>query len=281
MTMDAARGLDRAAVTAVQGEIEAYRVEMKDPRRKADRRLRIGVLIGQIALLLVVLAAWQITGMLMHSSLVVSSPIAVVESIWNYAQTSLLSDLLTTMQEVVVGYIIGAVGGVVLGVLLASNRLVAGILDPFIIGVYGVPKIAFGPLLVVWLGINLAPKVALAALMVFFLVFFSSYEGIQKVDRDEINAIRLMGATPFQLRRYVIFPGARASIFLGLKMGVPEALVGAIVGEFVSSSRGIGYHVLFATAQLDTAGVFAGLVVLTVISLILNWLVKIASRDNA
>jgi NitT/TauT family transport system permease protein len=89
-----------------------------------------------------------------------------------------------------------------------------------------------------------------------------------------------MGASPLQLRRHVIFPGARASIFLGLKLGVPEALIGAIVGEFVSSSHGIGYMIQYATAQLDTAGVFAGLLVLTILSLILNALVNKASKKT-
>jgi len=117
-------------------------------------------------------------------------------------------------------------------------------------------------------------------MMVFFLVFFSSYEGIRSVDQAQINSVRLMGASRYQLRRYVIFPGAKSSIFLGLKIGVPEALVGAIVGEFISSSRGVGFFIQFSTAQLDTAGVFAGLIVLTVLSLLLNGAVKAASRDR-
>jgi NitT/TauT family transport system permease protein len=273
-------GLDRAAVTVVQGEVDAYSVAMVDPQKKRDRKLGWWIFAGRVGILVVLLAAWQIAGIFVDP-LVISSPVAVFQAFIAYAQTSLGPDLLSTMEEVVIGYVIGAVGGILLGVLLASNRWIAGVLDPFIVGIYGVPKIAFGPLLVVWLGINLAPKVALAALMVFFLVFFSSYEGIRNVDKDKINAVRLMGASPFQLRRYVIFPGARGSIFLGLKLGVPEALVGAIVGEFISSSQGVGFHILSATAQLDTAGVFSGLIILTVLSLVLNALVKIGSRNKA
>jgi NitT/TauT family transport system permease protein len=259
---------------------EPYRVEMPNPQAKRERRLRFLIVISRVGLLVVVIALWQLAGHY-FDPLVVSSPSAVWTSLVDYASSSLLRDLGATMEEVLLGYLLGAALGIVLGGLLASSRLVAGVLDPFIIGVYGVPKIAFGPLLVVWLGINLAPKVALSALMVFFLVFFSTYEGIRKVDQGRINAVRMMGASRLQVRRYVILPGARSSIFLGLKLGIPEALVGAIVGEFISSSKGIGYFVQFSTAQLDTAGVFAGLIVLTILSLVLNAAVKAASREKS
>jgi NitT/TauT family transport system permease protein len=261
-------------------QVDSYMVEMPNPQAKRDRRIRWTIIVVRIALLVVVIAAWQIAGHV-FDPLVVSSPTDVFDSLKDYATGSLGTDLVATMEEVVLGYLLGAAIGILLGVLLASNRTIAGVLDPFIIGVYGVPKIAFGPLLVVWLGINLAPKVALAAMMVFFLVFFSTYEGIRNVDQDRINAVLLMGASRFQLRRFVVLPGARSSIFLGLKLGVPEALVGAIVGEFISSSKGIGYFVQFSTAQLDTAGVFAGLIVLTVLSLVLNSAVKAASREKS
>lgn len=277
--MDAERTITDPSVFGVQGEVDAYRVDMANPQAARDRRLRWGIIGCRIGLLVAIIAAWQFIGPF-FDPLVVSSPREVLQALLDYGNGTLVNDLAATMEEVALGYVLGAVAGIVLGVVLASNRLIAGVLDPFIIGIYGVPKIAFGPLLVVWLGINLAPKVALAAMMVFFLVFFSSYEGIRSVDQAQINSVRLMGASRYQLRRYVIFPGAKSSIFLGLKIGVPEALVGAIVGEFISSSRGVGFFIQFSTAQLNTAGVFAGLIVLTVLSLLLNAAVKAASRDR-
>ncbi len=245
-----------------------------------DRRARLLLHAGRIALLLVSLGAWQYFGPRL-GQIVASSPIEVFHALVDLARSGALArDLATTLEEVLLGYLVGAGAGVLCGAVLASSDLLAGLLDPFIMAIYGIPKIALGPLLVVWFGINLAPKVALAALMTFFLVFFATYQGMRNVDADTVNAVRLMGASPVQLRRYVIFPGARASIFLGLKLGVPEALVGAIVGEFISSSHGIGYAIQFATAQLDTAGVFAGLFVLTLLSLTLNALVNRASKKT-
>jgi NitT/TauT family transport system permease protein len=253
---------------------------VRDPAVGRRRRQRLLIYLGRILLVGVVLAAWQYFGPRV-GELVASSPLHVYASLRGLAASGALWQAVgTTVEEVVAGYAIGSAAGVLLGALLASSPYVAALLDPFIIGLYGIPKIAFGPLLVVWLGINLAPKVALAAMMTFFLVFFATYQGIRNVDPAVLNAVRLMGATPLQTRRYVILPGARSSIFLGLKLGVPEALVGAIVGEFISSSHGIGYQILYATAQLDTAGVFAGLIILTTLSLTLNALVNKASGDK-
>lgn len=255
-------------------------VGLQDPAVRRRRRTQWLIYAGRIILLFAVLSAWQYFGPRV-GEIAASSPLHVYDSLRRLATSGALwRDLGTTLEEVIAGYAIGAGAGVLLGALVASSVFVAGLLDPFIIGVYGIPKIALGPLLVVWLGINLAPKIALAAMLTFFLVFFATYQGIRNVDQATINAARLMGASRLQTRRYVIFPGARSSIFLGLKLGVPEALIGAIVGEFISSSRGIGFQIQYATAQLDTAGVFAGLVILTVLSLALNAVVNKASGDK-
>lgn len=265
--------------TTVLAPAEAEGIEHGVPDTEATgrRHFLLMVYFGRTLLVLAVLAGWQYFGPRI-GEMVASSPSEVLQALRALARSGALwQDLAVTMEEVVLGYLIGAGAGVLTGAVLASSDYVAALLDPFIIALYGIPKIALGPLLVVWFGIYLAPKIALAALMTFFLVFFSTYQGMRTVDQATIDAARLMGATTLQLRRYVIFPGARSSIFLGLKLGVPEALVGAIVGEFVSSSSGIGYEIQYATAQLDTASVFAGLVVLTILSLVLNALVNKAS----
>jgi len=267
---------EEAGFVAAEGVVAG----IDEAAERRARRARLLLYGGRLALLAITLAAWQYFGPRI-GQIIASSPSAVFQSLIDMAQTGVLwQNLAVTLEEVILGYVIGASVGVAAGAILASSDLLAGLLDPFIVALYGIPKIALGPLLVVWFGINLAPKVALAALMTFFLVFFSTFQGIRHVDADTVNAVRLMGASPLQLRRYVIFPGARSSIFLGLKLGVPEALIGAIVGEFVSSSHGIGYAIQFATAQLDTAGVFAGLLVLTILSLSLNALVNRASKKT-
>jgi NitT/TauT family transport system permease protein len=268
---------DRVVTYSGDGaEPEPYIVEMPNPAVAKARRLRSVTIGSRILIVLIVIGAWQIVSTF-SSPITVSSPAAVYHGIITYADGNLVRDLLATMQEVVLGYVIGAALGILCGVLFASAPVIAGIVEPFILGVYGVPKIAFAPVLVVWLGIDLTPKVTLAAMMTFFVVFFSSYDGIRNVDRGRLNAVRLMGASRLQLRRFVVFPGAKSNIFLGLKLGVPEALAGAIVGEFISSSKGIGYQIQFETASLNTAGVFAALIVLTALSIALNTIVKASS----
>jgi NitT/TauT family transport system permease protein len=254
---------------------------IRDPAIAVRRRRTAAVFTGRIVLLLALLGLWQYFGSRPGGELSISTPLHVVEAfITSIKDGTLGNDLRATGIEVGLGFVIGAGGGLVLGAAAATSEFFARVLDPYVIAIYGTPKIAFAPILVVWLGINLAPKVALSALLVFFLVFYSTYQGIRSVDPNRINALRLMGAGPMQLRRLVIFPGARGSIFLGLKLGVPQALVGAIVGEFISSTQGIGYSIQYATTRLDTAAVFSGLLVLMAISLTLNGVVNAASRKK-
>jgi NitT/TauT family transport system permease protein len=269
---------DTAAAAGVADDVpEPYLVKMPNPAHAKARRLWWVTLGSRILVVLILIGIWQLLSNYI-SPITISSPSAVYHALIHYAENDLWEDLLATMEEVVFGYAIGVAAGIILGIAFASVPLIANTFEPFIIGLYGVPKIAFGPLLVVWLGIGMTPKVTLAAVMTFFVVFFSSYDGIRNVDKGQLNAVRLMGASRLQMRRYVIFPGARKNIFLGMKLGVPEALVGAIVGEFISSTKGVGYSIEFATAQLNTAGVFAGLIVLTVLSIALNAAVKVIAR---
>lgn len=267
-------------MTSGDEAVSAITYGVRDPAIAVRRRQTVVINVIRVLLLVLVLVLWQIFGT-KAGEIAASTPEHVFATLWKSAvDHSLYSNVFATMEEVVLGYVIGALGGVLLGTVAAASVHVSRVLDPFIVGIYGVPKIAFAPLLVVWLGVDLAPKIALAAVMVFFLVFFSTFQGIRTVDQHQIDAVRMMGGSPMQVRRYVVFPGARSTIFLGLKLGVPQALIGAIVGEFISSSRGIGYQIQFSTAQLDVAGVFAGLVVLTIISVILNTIVNAMSRDK-
>ena len=251
-----------------------------DPAIALRRRHAVIINFARVALLVIILILWQIFGPLV-GRIAASSPTAMFAALIEMIKSGILWQALeATMVEVLLGYVLGVVAGVIVGGISANFKPVAEVLDPYVMALYGVPKIAIGPVLVVWFGIGLTPKVVLSALMVFFLVFYSTYHGIREVDQAKITAIRLMGATPFQIRRYVVMPAAMPSTYLGLKIGVPEALVGAIVGEFISSTKGLGYEIQFATAQLDTATVFAGLFVLTVLSLVLNGIVNITAGKH-
>ncbi|MCL6636697.1 MAG: ABC transporter permease [Alicyclobacillus sp.] len=246
------------------------------PMEQASRKMRM-IWIGRVLFLIVFLLIWQVASPYLDKT-VFSSPADIARNLVESVLTgSLWPNLWTTLEEIALGYIVGAFAGIVVGFILGSNEIVAGILDPVMIAIYGIPKIALGPLFVVWFGINLMPKVVMAAVIVFFVVFYATYHGVREVDQDMLRTIQLLGVSPTQIRRWVIFPSALSAIFLGLKMAVPEALVGAVVGEMIVSNKGLGYMIQFAATQLDTAGVYAGLFVLMIMALLANSAVNQAS----
>lgn len=176
------------------------------------------------------------------------------------------------------GYLLGALSGIVLGVLFARWRLVADIFDPFFSGLNSLPRIALAPLLVVWFGIDMASKVVLAATLVFFLTFFTTLTGIRNVDIALIDVARLVGANERQVFRYVMLPGAAAWVISGLKMSLPYALIGVIVGEFLIASSGLGYRLNAYSTAYNTNGSFAMLLVMMALMMGLNALMRLVER---
>ncbi len=151
-------------------------------------------------------------------------------------------------------------------------------LDPFIIAVYSIPKVALAPLFLVWFGIGIGMKIILAAVTVLFIVFFNTLAGVRNVDRDLVDAVWLMGARPRDILFKVVIPSAMGWALTGVRIAIPYALIGAIIGELIASNRGIGYLISSAASQYDTAGVFAALIVLTILAIVLNAIVDAIDR---
>lgn len=191
---------------------------------------------------------------------------------------SLVFHLGITALEAGLGFMIGGLAGVSLGLVLGRSRLLADILEPFLTAFYSLPKAALAPLFILWFGIGLQMKVILTAAVVFFLVFLNTFTGVREVSRDQIAILRLMGARERHLLTKVVIPSALVWVFTGLRLSVPYALIGAIVGEIIASNRGLGYLLSNSAAQFDTAGVFATLFVIMGLSLVLNQVVKSAER---
>lgn len=205
----------------------------------------------------------------------VSQPSDIWMRLVEWITTGLLwRHLAVTLQEMVTGYIIGAVIGISLGVLMARNRVLARLLDPFIMAIYSIPKLALAPLFILWFGIGVEPKIVLVSTSVFFLVFLNTYSGVRDVDQELVDIIRLMGAGPREIFMRVIMPSASPWIFTGLKLAVPYSLIGAVVGEIIASNRGLGYLLIHSQGQYDTAGVFAAIAVLMAFGLLINELVN-------
>jgi NitT/TauT family transport system permease protein len=248
--------------------------EYVDPGIAIKRRERIILWSGRVLLAVVVIAAWQLIAPHMDQ-LAVVTPTKVISKLGSWASDGTLwSNTWTTAEETIVGFVVGAVVGVIVGFVLGSMRTIAAVLDPFMTALYSIPKIALGPLFVVWFGINLAPKLILAALLVFFIAFFSTFHGVREVDPALINVARLNNATTLQTQLLVVLPASIPEVFLGLRLSVVQAMFGAIVGEFVASNSGLGYLLQYSSSQLDTAGVYAALVALTVFALVFTGVVN-------
>ncbi|RZL61121.1 MAG: ABC transporter permease [Variovorax sp.] len=232
-------------------------------------------LAAQVALLVLLLGAWQAASGRWIDPFYISSPSAVAAKLYGWAvDGTLLNSFLYTFQAMAGGFILGSSLGFVVGFTLGRSHVLARLLDPFITAIYCMPKIALAPLLIMWFGIGLASKVAMAALIVFFLVFLNTFAGVRDVQAVHLQSVRIMGASSWQELRLVVIPSAAAWVLTGLKVSVPYALIGAVVGELISSNRGIGFLIGQASGLFDTAGVFAGLTVLALTGIALNSLLK-------
>lgn len=240
---------------------------------------RVAVLVAQVVLLAAAIACWQLLAGRVISVLFVSKPTLVWHQLVTWADSgSLWSNSWITIKEILLGYALGAVAGVALGFALSLLRFASSVLDPFIMALYAIPKVALAPLFIVWFGIGLQMKVILAATTVFFLVFINTTAGIKQVDTALVDAVRLMGGSRRQLITKVILPASMSGVLTGLRVAIPYALIGAVIGELVASNRGLGYLINESASTLNTAGVFAALVTLTVIAAILNALVNVLGR---
>ena len=164
--------------------------------------------------------------------------------LWGLIESgSLLRNLLVTVQEAAVGYVIGGLLAVTMGVLFGRIRLLGEVFDPFVVAFFSIPKLAIAPLIILWFGIGFNSKVVLAGLLTFYMTFWNTYAGVQKVGADLINVVRVMGASRSQLMREVIFPSSVGWMLVGLRMSVPYALMGAVVGEIMAGNRGLGCRI--------------------------------------
>jgi NitT/TauT family transport system permease protein len=225
----------------------------------------------RLVLLAAALAAWQLMSGPVIDPTLVSSPTAVGHQlvVWS-GDGTLWRNTWITVKEVVLGYAFGAITGAAAGFLIASTRLLARVLDPFIMGLYSIPKVALAPLFIVWFGIGVQMKVVLAAATVFFLVFINTAHGVREIDPALLDSVRLMGGRRRDLLFKVMLPGSMSGLMTGLRVSVPYALIGAVIGELVASNQGLGFLINDSASQFNIAGVFAALLVLSVIAAIFN-----------
>jgi NitT/TauT family transport system permease protein len=208
-------------------------------------------------------------------------PVQVLARIWAWFFTTrdIYLHLGITLLETVLAFVLGTGAGLVIGMWLALSPLAAAVLDPYIKALNSMPRVILAPIFAVWFGLGVASKVALGITLVFFIVFFNVYQGVKEVSPTVLASARMLGASQRQLLRHVYLPSATSWVFSSLHTSVGLAFVGAVVGEYLGSARGVGYLILQAEGTFDINTVMAGILVLTVFALVLDWAVgRVESR---
>src|SRR2546421_1939532 len=194
------------------------------------------------------------------------------------AQGALWEQIAVTLEEAIIGFLIGAVLGIVFGVVLGRNQFLADVLGPFVKVANSIPRVTLAPLFAIGLGLGIQSKVALAVVLVFFIVFFNAFQGVREVDRNLLANARILGASPRQLSTAVIIPSAMTWIFASLHTSFSFALVGAVVGEYIGGLQGIGLLIQTAGANFNANGVFAAMVILAAVALLSEYLITMLER---
>jgi len=239
----------------------------------ADAKRHAGAIFAsQAAVGLTALALWQTLVMVkVLDPFFVSRPSAIMERLWQWiVGGSLWRHLAVTLEESLLGLLLGAALGISLGFSLARSPFLARVFDPYIKMLNAVPRVVLAPLFLLWFGLGIWSKVALSVTLVFFVMFFNTYQGVRDADRVLIDNVRMLGATERQLVRHVLIPSALTWIFSSLQTSLGFAMVGAVVGEYLGATRGLGYVISQAEGTFDTTGVFAGMTVLGAIVVIVS-----------
>ena len=253
----------------------------------------------QLMVLAVVLLVWHVATRNPQTAFFFGEPLKVAQRIWEWFTigsgslevgvgdttfftlsfpAEIYSHLLITLTETVLAFIIGTVFGLAIGLWLALSPTASAILDPYVKAANSMPRVILAPIFAMWFGLGIWSKVALAVTLVFFIVFFNVYQGVKEVSPVVLANARMLGANARQLLRTVYLPSATSWVFSSLHTSIGLAFVGAVVGEYLGSARGVGYLILQAEGSFDINTVFAGIVVLTVFALVLDLAVGVIEK---
>jgi len=219
----------------------------------------------------VLLAFWELSSGRWIDPFWISSPSQVFLYLYGvFADGSIYGHLAITLYETFAGFFIGSIFGIGLGFALGQREVLAQILDPFVVAFNGIPRIALAPLFIIWFGIGPTSKVILVISVVFFLTFFNTFAGVKGVDNELKNILRIMGASERQILLKVTLPAIVPWITTGLKIGLPYAIVAAVVGEFIAASKGLGYLINYNTLLFSTTGALGGILILALVVVLCN-----------
>jgi len=268
----------------VQSAPAAGASSLADLVRAKTRRRKMLVRGAQAAVIILALGNWEILSRLgIIDPFFFGSPLGIVARLADWAVNgtaygSLWFQIWVTLEESVLGFIVGVVLGVLCGVTLGEVPFLADVFAPFIKAVNALPRIVLGSIFIMWLGLGLPSKVMLAAVLVFFVVFFNAFQGVRSVDRNFVANARILGATRLQVVRHVVIPSAMTWIIASLHVALGLSIIGAIVGEFLGSQYGLGLVIATAQNTFDANGVFAAMLIIGILAIGAEGLMELLER---
>jgi NitT/TauT family transport system permease protein len=246
--------------------------------------------LSQLAMLVAIFATWQVLsqpGLLPpiiwenpdRAAFFFGEPVKIFKVIWVwFTEGQIYQHLWVTLQETALAFVIGSVLGLAVGLWLGLSPMASALFDPYITAMNAMPRVVLAPIFMVWFGLGIWSKVALGVTLVFFIVFFNVYQGVKEVSPVVLNNVVMLGANRRQLLRHVYLPSATSWVFSSLHVSVGMAFVGAVVGEYLGSAKGVGYLIQQAEGAFDINTVFAGILVLTAFALVLDFAVARAEK---
>jgi NitT/TauT family transport system permease protein len=257
-------------------------------RASAPERLRrrnLLVLGLQLLILVVLIAGWELGTNAASGSksaidpFIWSRPSRIVARVGEWLGNGIiLNNVFITLYEAFMSFLLGALAGIAVGFLLGRSDLWSRVLNPFIQVINALPRLVFAPIFFLLFGLDENSKIALGFSLVFFIVFFNAYQGVREVDRNVFNNARMLGANERQMTWYVLLPSALTWILTSLHTSVGFAMVGAVVGEYLGSAKGLGHVISQSEGNLDATGVWAGMFVLCIVVVVVEVLVTQLER---
>ena len=247
----------------------------------AQQRRSTIVVVLRIAIFVIAIGLWEwVTAYGWVDPFFFGRPSGVAQQIYEWvtegtSQGPLWKQMLVTLEETALGFLIGSVAGVVCGIALGRNHFLADVFSIYIKIANSIPRVVLGSIFIISLGLGMASKVALAVVMVFFVVFANAFQGVREADRAMIANAQILGASQWQLTTSVVIPSAMSWILASLHVSFGFALVGAVVGEFLGSKQGIGLLISTAQGAFNANGVFAAMIILAVMALVAEYLITL------
>ena len=255
---------DQPKIASAQDDVALKREAGFSSRGLGITLLRFGIVGGFLLL-------WQFASGRWIEPFLISSPSRIFASlVTGFHSGDLLQHTWVTFTEIAIGFPLGAITGIALGYWFGRSRVLAEVFEPIIIALNGIPRTALAPLFIVWLGIGIWSKVGVVFLLTFFLNFFNTYTGMRQMDQEYVDLARLMRVRGLKLTFRVILPAISPYVFTGIRTSIPFSVIGAIVGEFIAATEGVGFFIRLSAGIFRTADVFVGIIVIMFMVIIME-----------